>query len=290
MADPNMQNGSTQQQGYQQPTFGQLQQQGLPRPPKPPPMPPQGGQPQQPNFYYNQNGGGSGQPQSYNQGVPSGVQIGQMPPGYGPQSGQQAGGQQPGQNYWNPQQFNQQPFSYQQFQQPNGLQPFNQQQQDFSQNWLNNTDPYSTKTAQDTYTALGNRVSQQYDVQRQLAQEQSARQGLGSSTIAQGRLGDLGIRQGQTMGDIAAQIEQAQATTNAGARSQALAAAMGLSQNIFGQGANTYGLNLQGQNQNFQQGLQGYGAGLQGQNQNFNQNQSQDYYNNQLMLQLMGIT
>jgi len=241
----------------QAPSFSQLQQQGQARPPMPsytqgyygvapqgvagfgqPQGPAQGmpGQPQQPNV----------QPQVQSQPY-TGIHAN---PGSGPvtQPAQPQGGT-PQQNGVTPQ-----PTVPTGAGEPaqSGL---NQQMQDFITNWMKNTNPYTQQTAQDIFNTLSTQAGHEFDVQRQLAQEQSARQGLSSSTLAQGRLGDIGIRQAEAKNALAAQIAQQAAMTNAQSMQAALQAALGVSQNNFSQEYQTNLFNS-GQDQLYNQILQ----------------------------------
>lgn len=214
------------QQQTRTPTFGQMQQQGYARPP----------QPQT-----------SMQPQ---QSMP-GVQVQQ------PQKTQQMQPQQPSQtaqqmtNMLGVQQPQMQPNIPQYTpQQPTGAQapmpagmagggvpaapggggatPLNQQLQTQAGNWISNPNPYTSDTAMQVFNALNTKLGQQYDLARQGLTAQDASRGMFFSTPDNQRQQLLSGYQAQAQQQLASDIAEKAAMTDAYARQAAMGSGLGV--------------------------------------------------------------
>lgn len=96
-----------------------------------------------------------------------------------------------------------------------------------------NPSRYTGDVVMDAYERMDRRLGDQFDVERQLINEDAARRGIYHSTIPLGRLGDVGIRQSQARSDLASSLLQDQAQTYGADRTSAIAQLMGYGQNQF---------------------------------------------------------
>lgn len=108
---------------------------------------------------------------------------------------------------------------------------------------LANPSRYDSQQAIDTFNRLRQNLDQSYGTDKQIAGEEMARRGLGDSTVYGGRLGDLAIRHGQDLGNLAQNVSNQQAQTYASDRAKAVADAMGYGEQQYGQAYQTAGFN-----------------------------------------------
>lgn len=118
---------------------------------------------------------------------------------------------------------------------------------------LNRPSRYDSQQAQDTFNRLNATLTQGFKTQRQLDDEEMARRGLFSSTIAQGRMGDRDIQMARAQSDLAGQIAERQASTYQTDLASAIAQAMGYGQNQFNNQLQTAQFNSNLDNQYVQQ-------------------------------------
>jgi hypothetical protein len=235
--------GLPSQQQQQQPrpqqapqTFSQMQQQGIARPPKPPAQPPNMYQqpyyPQAPAPYQQQQQPttqpaqqGVQPQQSQQHAQPMAPQAPMAPPQqYAPPQPPQVG--QPGQAGQQPMQYTPQQTS------PYG--PAGQQMEQFSQGWLANPNPYNADVANQVFNAMNQRITEQYDQANKGLNADFASRGLYTSTPAAQGNELLRGYQAQAQSQLASDISQQAAMTDAQGRQQALQGALGVGQQGFG--------------------------------------------------------
>lgn len=120
---------------------------------------------------------------------------------------------------------------------------------------LQNPSAYGDANILSQYDTINRRMGQDFDVERQRIDEDSARRGIYFSSIPQGRLGDVAVRQAQAQGDVASNLLNQSAARSAQDRQAAIASALGVNQAAFGNQLAGYNANLAGNAQNFQQDL-----------------------------------
>ncbi len=178
---------------------------------------------------------------------------------------------------------------------------------------LNNPSRFDSQTAQDTFDRLNASLQQQFGTREQGINTDLARRGIFQSTVAGGKLGDLGIENARAQSDLAGNIALEQARTFQGDRTSAIQNALGFDQQQFGQQIGQAGFNFntdlsaRGFNQGlaqddfnnrsrtnqtrFDQGLQSFGANEAAQGRSFNERNTninnlfgfgQQQFNNQL--------
>lgn len=134
--------------------------------------------------------------------------------------------------------------------------------------------PYSTETATQTFGALSGQIDDEFALKQKALGESLASRGLGSvddSTIGLGNLSDLNIGQRSAKTQLADSLLREQATTNWQAQQGATAQAAGFGNQLYSQGANTYGINANAGQQGFQNVLSALGFNNAAAGQTFGQ-------------------
>jgi hypothetical protein len=146
---------------------------------------------------------------------------------------------------------------------------------------LGSSDPYTSDDAVSAYKNLSGTIDDQYAQQKQQIQEEMARRGIDASTIYGGRLQDSSVAEKSAKEQLAQNILDIQAQTNAAAKASAISAGAAVGGQSYSQDANTAQLVAALQSGNFAQALSAFQANQSAQGQQFSQGEQslRDYTN-----------